>query len=154
MKKHVIAKAVLAHPALHDIIVHKLFTAISDECAVLCRPTRFRNTPVEELQDFKWSMYTHEMETKSPLLLKLMRKIVSHSNTRNNAKQGMHLHGHSCSPKGTQQRDSWLTNIPYRCERGPMGGAPYIGLKLGGGPTFVASLSRFNAKERPGKLPT
>ena len=37
--------------------------------------------------------------------------------------------------------------------RGPMGGAPYIGPKLGGGPIFEVSVSRLYSKERPGKLP-
>ena len=39
-------------------------------------------------------------------------------------------------------------------EKGPMGGAPYIGSRLGGGPIFEVSLSQLDAKERPGKLPT
>ena len=47
-------------------------------------------------------------------------------------------------------------NIPYSRERGPMGGAPYIGQKIGGGeggPIFEVSVSRLYPKERPGKLP-
>ena len=35
-----------------------------------------------------------------------------------------------------------------------MGGAPYIGPRLGGGPILEVSVSRLDAKERPGKLPT
>ena len=35
-----------------------------------------------------------------------------------------------------------------------MGGAPYIGLRLGGGPIFEVSVSHVNVKERPGKLST
>ena len=35
-----------------------------------------------------------------------------------------------------------------------MGGAPYIGPRLGDGPIFEVSVSRLYAKERPGKLPT
>ena len=34
-----------------------------------------------------------------------------------------------------------------------MGGAPYIGPRLGDGPIFEVSLLQFYAKERPGKLP-
>ena len=44
--------------------------------------------------------------------------------------------------------------LPYPRERGPMGGAPYIGPRFGGGPIFEVSVSHFYAKERPGKLPT
>ena len=43
--------------------------------------------------------------------------------------------------------------IPYLREKGPMGGAPYIGSRLGGGPIFEVSLSQLDTKERPGKLP-
>ena len=45
-------------------------------------------------------------------------------------------------------------NIPYLREKGPMGGAPYIGSRVGGGPIFEVSLSQLDAKERPGKQPT
>ena len=44
--------------------------------------------------------------------------------------------------------------FPYPRERGLMGGAPYIGPKLGDGPIFEVSVSRLDAKERPGKLST
>ena len=35
-----------------------------------------------------------------------------------------------------------------------MGGAPYIGPRLGDGPIFEVSVSRLYVKECPGKLPT
>ena len=44
--------------------------------------------------------------------------------------------------------------LPYPRERGPMGGVPYIGPRLGGGPIFEVSVAHLDAKERPGKLPT
>ena len=44
--------------------------------------------------------------------------------------------------------------ILYPRERGPMGGAPYIGPRLGDGPIFEVSVSRLYTKEHPGKLPT
>ena len=44
--------------------------------------------------------------------------------------------------------------VPYPRERGPMGSAPYIGPRLGGGPILEVSVSHLYAKERPGKLPT
>ena len=45
-------------------------------------------------------------------------------------------------------------HVPYPRERGPMGGAPYIGPRLGGGPIFEVSVLHLDAKERLGKLPT
>ena len=44
--------------------------------------------------------------------------------------------------------------ILYLHEKGPMGGAPYIGSRRGGGLIFAVSLSQLHSKERPGKLPT
>ena len=41
--------------------------------------------------------------------------------------------------------------LPYPHEKGPMGGAPYIGPRLGGGPIFKIPLLQLDAKERPGK---
>ena len=44
--------------------------------------------------------------------------------------------------------------IPYPRERGPMGGAPYTGPRLGDGLIFEVLVSHLDVKERPGKLPT
>ena len=44
--------------------------------------------------------------------------------------------------------------IPYPSEKWPMGGAPYIGSRLGDRPIFEVSVSCLYAKECPGKLPT
>ena len=45
--------------------------------------------------------------------------------------------------------------VPYPRKRGPMGGAPYIGPRLGDGPIFEVSVSRLYTKRVPtGKLPT
>ena len=57
-----------------------------------------------------------------------------------------------CCHKHIYCGDSML--IPYPRERGPMGGAPYIGPRLGDGPIFEVSVACLNTKERPGKLPT
>ena len=43
--------------------------------------------------------------------------------------------------------------LPYLREKEPMGGAPYIGSRLGDGPIFEVSPLQLHAKERPGKLP-
>ena len=47
----------------------------------------------------------------------------------------------------------FIVHIPYTRKRGPMGGASYIGPRLGDGPIFEVPGSRLYAKERPGKLP-
>ena len=43
-------------------------------------------------------------------------------------------------------------HVPYPRERGPMGGAPYTGPRLGDGPIFEVSVSHLDAKECPGTL--
>ena len=59
-------------------------------------------------------------------------------------------------PGNTKHRHEYMATIvlPYPRERGPMGGAPYIGPRLGDGPIFEVSVLHLDAKERPGKLPT
>ena len=42
-------------------------------------------------------------------------------------------------------------SVPYPRERGPMGGTPYIGPKLGDGPIFEVSVSRLYSKEHPAR---
>ena len=48
---------------------------------------------------------------------------------------------------------NWII-IPYPRERGPMGGALYIGPRLGDGLIFEVSVSCLDAKERLAKFPT
>ena len=43
-----------------------------------------------------------------------------------------------------------MTIILYSHEKGPMGGAPHTGPKMG--PIFEVSVSQLHAKEHPGKL--
>ena len=47
-----------------------------------------------------------------------------------------------------------IVYVPYPRERGPMGGASYIGPRLGDGPIFKVSVACLNVKEHPGKLRT
>ena len=42
--------------------------------------------------------------------------------------------------------------VPYPRKRGPMGGAPYFGPRLGDGPIFDVSVSRLYAKKHPGNV--
>ena len=46
-----------------------------------------------------------------------------------------------------------VIDILYPRERGPMGGAPYIGPRLGDGPIFKVSVLHLDVKECLGKLP-
>ena len=63
--------------------------------------------------------------------------------------------GHRANTLATTDLNISLDNniiLPYFLERGPMGGVPYIGLRLGGGPIFAISLSYPIVKECPGNI--
>ena len=49
--------------------------------------------------------------------------------------------------------DTPLT-ITVTLRKGTMGGAPYFGRRVGGGPIFEVSVSQLDTKLCPGKLPT
>ena len=57
------------------------------------------------------------------------------------------------STSGGQTKVRYII-LRYPCERGPLGGTPYIGPRLGDEPIFEVSVSHLDLKERPGKLPT
>ena len=76
------------------------------------------------------SMFSSMTEGKG--LVCMWKVVIYHAYELNNIK---HLH------------------IPYLREIGPMGGAPYIGPRLGDGPIIEVSVSRIDVKESPGKLP-
>ena len=59
----------------------------------------------------------------------------------------MHIWGQECYPIFLK----FIIILPYPHERGPMGGTPYTGQRLGGRPVSVLHL---DVKECPGKLPT
>ena len=48
----------------------------------------------------------------------------------------------------------WLVYFLYCREKGPMGGTPCIGSRLGDGPIFDVLVSQLDVKECPGKLQT
>ena len=70
------------------------------------------------------------------------------------ASRGQYAHGVICMRKQEINGRWMIYIILYPRERGPMGGAPCIGPRLGGGPIFEVSVAHLDAKERPGKLPT
>ena len=47
------------------------------------------------------------------------------------------------------ERQEAVSYVPVPLQKGPMGGAPYIGPRLGGGPIFEVSVSQLDVKERP-----
>lgn len=86
-----IAKSTFRHPDLKQQLVNKVLELIDGECALLCsrsQPGPFRYAKVTELDTL--DRYIHEMEQKSPILLRLLRLIVSHSDHCNQQKRAEH----------------------------------------------------------------
>ena len=88
-----IAKALFNHPELRELLIRRVVTVIDDECSVLCRhsqesPSPFRKINLDQLHEFRWSHYIHELESKSPVFLQVLKTIESHSDHRNQKKRG------------------------------------------------------------------
>lgn len=68
-----IANAVMKMSEVKDELFKYFLTLINMECTELCRKgTRFRNIPVDKIATFRWEDFKEEMDSKSPLLLKIL----------------------------------------------------------------------------------
>ena len=90
-----IAKSVLAHIEIRTVLVNKMVEMMDGECLASCRMPKdteetppFRKMTFDQLNEFKWEMLISELQTRALLLLKLLSTIVSHSDKRNQHKQG------------------------------------------------------------------
>lgn len=84
-------RSLFNHDGLRDMIINKVISIIQEECLVLCRrsePSLFRKSSPTDYLDFKWSKYIEEMESKSPIILRLFQAIVSYNDKRNSVKHG------------------------------------------------------------------
>ena len=74
-----IADAVMDIPAVKDEVFNSILRSIVDECQVLCQKapqSQFRHMSVKEIEEFKWESLVKELQTKSPLLLKILTAVV------------------------------------------------------------------------------
>ena len=67
--------------------------AISDECNNLCQRlpanrSLFRNIPLSQAVNFKWSLLVTELQSRAPLLFKALSSIATHCDHRNQGKVG------------------------------------------------------------------
>ena len=84
-------RSLFSHDQLRDMIINKVISIIEDECLILCRrsePSLFRKSNPTDYLDFKWLKYIEEMESKSPITLRLFQAIVSYNDKRNSVKHG------------------------------------------------------------------
>ena len=103
-----IAKSVLGHKEIRTVLVNKVVEIVDSECSALCRMQKdgevtppFRKMTFDQLKEFKWEMLICELQTRAPLLFKLLSKIVSHSDKRNQHKHGMVHHPAICMAVAT-----------------------------------------------------
>ncbi len=83
-----VAKAIVGHGELCELVFLLLLDKIDSECNSLCLrsavpPSLFRKIPVTQLGEVKWKTCVDELRAKAPLLLQILQKIACHSDHRN-----------------------------------------------------------------------
>lgn len=87
-------------------------------------------TAPDKLPEFKWTTYVNEMESKAPTLLRFLMYLVSHSDRRNNVKQGDHHYPAVCMSAAVilKERNREMVSLPT-----------YISLLLFSSRRYIAS---------------
>ncbi len=86
-----IVHAVFSIEELRDLVVKKVITTIDNEFLNLCQQSQssiFRKSVPSDYLSLEWSKYICELESRSPVLFKLFKTIVSHGDHRNEKKVG------------------------------------------------------------------
>ena len=86
-----IAKAIVGHTILSELVFTLFVEKIDAECSTLCRrsavpPSLFRKVPVSQLSNFNWKSILDELAVKAPLFLQVLIKIACHGDYRNKKK--------------------------------------------------------------------
>lgn len=85
-----IAKAVFAHAELQSYLLTKFLELVDMECSELCRKSTvspFRQIPLDKFPEFTWNELATNLKSKGPTIFKIVSKIVSHSDSRNEVKK-------------------------------------------------------------------
>ena len=86
-----LAKAVLGHKHLSELVFSLILDRIDAKCNTLCQRSAvplslFRKIPVTQMGEFDWNSCIDELRAKVPSLLQFLTKIVCHSDHRNKKK--------------------------------------------------------------------
>lgn len=95
-----IAKAALGVVGVMEVITTQLLGILNEECSKLCHKRAgnpFRTIPVEKLADFKWETMIAELQSKAPLLFKILYCLTSRNDGRNTTKVGAAHYPGICS---------------------------------------------------------
>ena len=77
-----IAKAVLSEPSVREQVLRRVSQEVEQECALLCRRqpvSMFRKVSIAQMKNFSWDWFVDELQTKSPVLHRLLMTVVSHT---------------------------------------------------------------------------
>ena len=80
-----IVNAAIEIPGVKDELFSYFSHLIVTECQVLCQkkpPSLFRHVPVEKIDDFEWEDLMKELQSRAPLLLKVLSAIVARVDPR------------------------------------------------------------------------
>ena len=97
-----IAKSIFAHAGLREALLLKVMDQIGSECGGVCRrntetPSLFQSLEVGKLDGFCWSDCISELQTKCPMLLRLLTSVVSSNDHRNAQKHSSSHHPGLCT---------------------------------------------------------
>ena len=70
---------------VREELLQHFLRLINGECMMLCRkssPSKFRHIPVDQFDDFEWKEFMDELESNSPLLLKVLSTVAIRSDPR------------------------------------------------------------------------
>lgn len=87
-----IAKSILSHEKLRELLFKHFLTQIETECSRLCQrhpnSSVFRKISQPLLADFDWKVFIEDLQTKAPTFFQILSTITSHGDRRNKTKVG------------------------------------------------------------------
>lgn len=88
-----IVKAIFAHDDLKELVLLKVLDAIDVEASKLCQhnsdsSSLFRKVSADKLPQFSWGSFITELQSKAPILFRVLSSLVSRNDHRNQQKRG------------------------------------------------------------------
>lgn len=88
-----IANVVMANENLKELVMLRLLDMLDVKASRLCQhnsdsPSPFRKVAAGKLPEFSWGIFITELQTKAPVLFRVMTSLVSRNDHRNQQKKG------------------------------------------------------------------
>ena len=71
----ILVKELFSEDEIRQHIVDKVVTELDDECSQICthsKPAVFRQVPTTYMEEFKWTNFIQELQTRAPNLLRML----------------------------------------------------------------------------------